>query len=39
LKSEVGGKGSEKDGYEVSAGDMEVPGGKELGMVVGVLVS
>lgn len=36
FKSEVGGNGSEKDGYEVSAGDMGVPGGKELGMVVGV---
>lgn len=36
----MGGNGSAKDGYGVSAGDMEVPGGKELGMVVvGVFVS
>lgn len=32
LKSKDGGNGSEKEGYDVSAGDMEVvvPGGKEL---------
>lgn len=42
LKSDAGGNGSEKEGYDVSAGDMcDVPGEEELRMrsAVRLLVS